>query len=58
MNKTHRAELYSELSWLMYGECVHIWTVQATNFHCERAWLDGYVFNPMYSGFYYYPMDK
>jgi peptide/nickel transport system substrate-binding protein len=58
MNKTRRAELYSELSLLMYEECVHIWTVQATNFHCERAWLDGYVFNPMYSGFYYYPMDK
>jgi len=55
---TVRAQLYSELSYVMYGECVHIWTVQATNFHVERVTVDGYAFNPMYSGLYYYPMDK
>jgi peptide/nickel transport system substrate-binding protein len=55
---TLRAEKYSNLSFLMYQECVHIWTVQATNFHVERVTVDGYAFNPMYSGFYYYPMDK
>ena len=55
---TVRAQLYSELSYIMYGECVHIWTVQATNFHVERVTVDGYAFNPMYSGLYYYPMDK
>ncbi|OPX67190.1 MAG: putative ABC transporter periplasmic-binding protein [Methanomassiliicoccales archaeon PtaB.Bin215] len=53
-----REQLYSELSYLMYEECVHIWTVQATNFHVERTTVDGYEFNPMYSGLYYYPMDK
>ncbi|MCG7845351.1 MAG: ABC transporter substrate-binding protein [Methanomassiliicoccales archaeon] len=57
-NSATRATLYSDLSMLMYTECVHIWTVQATNYHVERAWVTGYVFNPMYSGFYYYQMDK
>ena len=53
-----RATLYYELSMYLYGECLHIWTVQATNFHCERVSLEGWVYNPMYSGMYYYPMDK
>ena len=53
-----RATLYYELSMYLYGECLHIWTVQATNFHCERVSLSGWVYNPMYSGMYYYPMDK
>jgi len=26
--------------------------------HVERTTVDGYEFNPMYSGLYYYPMDK
>lgn len=53
-----RAEMYSELSLALYQECVHIWTVQATNFHVERTWVEGYEFNPMYSGQYYYTLDK
>ena len=53
-----RATLYYELSMYLYGECLHIWTVQATNFHCERVSLEGWVYNPMYSGMYYYPMVK
>jgi len=58
LNPETRATLYYELSMYLYGECLHIWTVQATNFHCERVSLEGYTFNPMYSGLYYYPMDK
>lgn len=58
LDPEERATLYSELSMYLYGECLHIWTVQATNFHCERTSLEGWVFNPMYSGMYYYPMDK
>lgn len=53
-----RAQKYSDLSWYLYGECLHIWTVQATNFHCERVELQGWIYNPMFSGMYYYPMDK
>lgn len=58
LDPEERATLYSELSMILYEECVHIWTVQATNFHVERVTLEGYTFNPMYSGMYYYPMDK
>ncbi|MCX6650786.1 MAG: ABC transporter substrate-binding protein [Methanomassiliicoccales archaeon] len=57
-NPTARANMYSNISYEMYKECVFVWTVQATNFHCERTTVTGYVFNPMYSGLYYYPMDK
>jgi len=58
LNPTQRAALYSNMMYDMQKECVFVWTVQATNFHVERTWISGYQFNPMYSGLYYYPMDK
>jgi peptide/nickel transport system substrate-binding protein len=53
-----RAAKYKEISMDMYDECVFIWTAQATNFHAERDWLTGYVFNPMFSGLIYSQYDK
>lgn len=53
-----RAAKYKQISMDMYEECVFIWTAQATNFHAERDWLTGYVFNPMHSGQIYYNFDK
>lgn len=57
-NLADRAAQYKQISMDMQKECVFIYTVQATNFNVQRSWISGYVFNPMYSGLYYYPMDK
>jgi peptide/nickel transport system substrate-binding protein len=57
-NITLRAAMYHQITLDTNNECIHIWTVQATNFHVERATVTGYVYNPMFSGLYYYPMDK
>jgi peptide/nickel transport system substrate-binding protein len=58
LNVTLRAQMYSEISTIVYNNAYYVWTDQATNFHVERTWVTGYYFNPMYSGFYYYSFDK
>jgi peptide/nickel transport system substrate-binding protein len=58
LNETLRAEMYLNISWAVYENAYYIWTAQPTNFHVERAWVTGYYFNPMYSQFYFYAMDK
>lgn len=58
LNETLRAEMYLNISWEVYKNAYYIWTAQPTNFHVERAWVEGYYFNPMYSQFYFYAMDK
>jgi peptide/nickel transport system substrate-binding protein len=58
LNTTLRAELYSNISLEVYNNAYYVWTDQATNFHVERTWVTGYYYNPMYSGLYYYALDK
>ena len=58
LNSTKRAQMYSDISTIVYNNAYYVWTDQATNFHVERTWVTGYYFNPMYSGFYYYSFDK
>lgn len=58
LNQTERGILYEEISNAMYEECYYVLTAQATNFHVERDWVEGYYFNPMYSGYYYYSFNK
>ena len=58
LNSTIRAEMYSNISMQVYEKAYYIWTDQATSFHVERTWVTGYYFNPMYSGLYYYALDK
>jgi ABC-type transport system substrate-binding protein len=53
-----RADKYKQISMDMYEECIFIWTAQATQFHAEREWIDGWYFNPMHSGLIYYSFDK
>ena len=53
-----RENLYHQITELEHEECVFIWTHQATTFHVEREWVNGYYSNPMYSGFYYYVLSK
>jgi peptide/nickel transport system substrate-binding protein len=58
LNSTLRAEMYSNISMQVYHNCYYIWTDQQTVFHVERTWVTGYEFNPMYSGLYYYDLNK
>lgn len=58
LNLTKRAELYTNITWAAYYDVPYIWLVQVKNFHVERSWVQGYYFNPMYSGFYYYSFSK
>jgi peptide/nickel transport system substrate-binding protein len=58
LNETLRAEMYFNISMVSYDNAYYLWTAQPTNFHVERAWVDGYYFNPMYSQFYFYAMSK
>ncbi len=58
LNETTRAQMYHDIEYAMYDEATYIWANQATNFHVERDWVDGYYFNPMFSGMYYYDISK
>jgi len=58
LNTTRRAQLYYEIEMAVYNNAYFAWLAQATNFHVERDWTQGYYFNPMFSGMYYYPIYK
>jgi peptide/nickel transport system substrate-binding protein len=58
LNTTLRLDLYRQISWLVYNDTPYIWLYQSNNFHIERSWVTGYIFNPMYSGFYYANFGK
>jgi peptide/nickel transport system substrate-binding protein len=53
-----RAELYSQMAALVYGDVPYIWLAQLGSFHVERTWVNGYYFNPMYGGLYYAALSK
>ncbi|MDH7508040.1 MAG: ABC transporter substrate-binding protein [Methanomassiliicoccales archaeon] len=58
LNTTLRAQMYYEIEMAVYENAYFAWLAQATNFHVERDWTQGYYFNPMFSGMYYYPIYK
>ena len=58
LNETQRELDYYNISMAVYDNCYYIWTAQATNFHVEQVWVDGYYFNPMYPGLYFYTYSK
>jgi peptide/nickel transport system substrate-binding protein len=58
LNTTLRAQLYYEIAVLAYENAWYILTNQATNFHVERDWVNGWFYNPMFSGGIYYNYEK
>ncbi|MFA5311835.1 MAG: ABC transporter substrate-binding protein [Methanomassiliicoccales archaeon] len=58
VDATARAEMYYDISVDMYEECCYIYAAQATNFHVQNDWIDGYYFNPMFSNLYYYSFTE
>ena len=58
LNQTVRLSIYNEIEWHVYNETYYLWTTQATQFHVERTWIQGWYYNPMYSGQYAYAISK
>jgi peptide/nickel transport system substrate-binding protein len=53
LDDTVRADLYSEISQLVYEDAPYLWLTQPSNFHVERSWVNGYMYNPMFGGLYF-----
>jgi peptide/nickel transport system substrate-binding protein len=53
-----RAEIYTELNQAVYDSAAHIILAIATGRHYEQRWVNGWYYNPIYSGFYYYALTK
>jgi peptide/nickel transport system substrate-binding protein len=58
LDETTRADLYSQMAQLVYEDCPYIWLTQPNNFHIERAWVQGYYYNPMFAGLYFPSYSK
>jgi len=62
IDPTVREQKYFEIGNYVKEKAYFLWTFQATNFCVERTWVNGYYFNPMYSGAvtmgYYYALSK
>ena len=53
-----RIQLYADIIDLEHDEAIYIWTHQSITFHVERDWVQGWYYNPMYGGTYYYSLSK
>ncbi len=59
LNLALRNRMYNNISWACYNETPYIWLTQPYNFHIERSWMRGWIYNPMYStSIYYSPLYK
>jgi peptide/nickel transport system substrate-binding protein len=55
---TKRAEAYYEISRLAHEYAIDVWLPQAEGWRSVRDWVQGCPFNPIYPGYYFYPMYK
>lgn len=53
-----REAVYKELNQKVYDYAPIINGPVPTNRHYEQRWVNGYYFNPLYGGFYYYELSK
>ena len=51
---SQRILLYEYIQEAIVDHCAYIWGYQATSFHVEGAWMNGYVFNPMHDPYFYH----
>ena len=59
LDQTKREKLYMDMTSIAYLQDVpDIFVYQATNFHVQRSWVQGYWYNPMLSSGYYYLVSK
>ncbi len=53
-----RAEIYKKLGQLDYENAIAIRGAVATGRHYEQKWVQGWYYNPIYPGNYYYALSK
>ena len=58
VNPTTRAATYSEMSMKVFEDCPYVWLNQPNEFEIHRAWIGGYIYNPMFSNLYYPSLTK
>jgi peptide/nickel transport system substrate-binding protein len=58
LDSTARAQMYSELSYMLRDDPPYIWLYQTMCFQAMRSWVMGYYFNPMHNGLYYASLSK
>jgi peptide/nickel transport system substrate-binding protein len=58
LDAARRQEIFYELGQIYYDEVISLPVLQPSGRHWERTWVQGWYFNPMYFGFYFYPLWK
>ena len=53
-----RAEIYAQVNQLQYDDPSLILLATATTRRYEQRWVNGYYYNPIYSGLYFYSLSK
>jgi peptide/nickel transport system substrate-binding protein len=53
-----RATIYAEFNKLYYDQVPTILLAVPVGRHYEQRWVQGYYYNPIYTGFYFYPLSK
>ncbi|MHA1735751.1 MAG: ABC transporter substrate-binding protein [Candidatus Thorarchaeota archaeon] len=49
-----RKDLYYKIQEAIVDHVAYIWVYQATSFHVESVYMNGYVFNPMHDPYFYH----
>ena len=58
VDPVRREEIYFELQEMYIDECPSVCAYQAAGRHWERTWVQGWYYNPIYSGVYCYDLWK
>ncbi len=58
LNTSRRREVYYELQRIYRDKCPSVPTVQPLRRHWEREWVQGWYYNPVYPGEYFYHLWK
>jgi len=58
LNNTIRVQMYHNISDAGYQDAMYIFPTQPTAFYVHRSWVQGFVYNMMFSNMYYYWMSK
>jgi len=53
-NEADRIAFYADIQESIVDHCAFLWGYQATSFHVESAYMNGYVFNPMHDPYFYH----
>jgi len=53
-----RAALYKQIEAMSHEDCYDLWLPQANGYRVMRDWVQGYAFNPIFPGPYYYSIYK